>query len=252
MFSPRPVLVEGVTDVAALATAIARTQPAAATSQTDLIECGGVTEVALWFQISKELGLDVRGVVDLDALFTSAVNQTMTDQTPVKEALRTELAAVPATVAEALKPLIREADASSIPKDPKSRAAWLSTADLAAGHESRVDKLLAAWKDAGVWVHRSGTLESVLNIHTKGVHEARSAAEQPGEIDKVAGWCAYALDPSGELEILVNVAVERVAHNIMKLSAPDPMVSLVSRLARHQKATGGWYKSNHWGPAVTE
>lgn len=222
VFSPRPVLVEGITDVAALTTAIARTQPTAAASQTDLIECGGVTGVALWFQISKALGLDVRGVVDLDALFTPAVNQTMTEQPPVNEALRTELAAVPATVSEAIKPLIREADANSIAKDPKSRAAWLSTADLAAGHQIRVDKLLAAWKDAGVWVHKSGTLESVLNIHTKGVPEARSAAEHPGQIDEVAGWCAYTLDPSGELAILVNMAVERVAHNIMEALRARP------------------------------
>lgn len=223
VFSPRPVLVEGITDVAALTTAIARTQPTEAASQTDLIECGGVTEVALWFQISKALGLDVRGVVDLDALFTPAVNHTMTEQNSVNETIRTQLGLEPATLAEAIKPLTRKADASSVAANPKARAEWLATTNLAGtGHESRVDTLLAAWKRAGMWVHRSGTLESVLNIHTKGVPEARSAAEQPGPIDDVAEWCAYTLDPSGELAILVNMAVERVAHNIMEALRARP------------------------------
>lgn len=59
MFSPRPVLVEGVHDVAALTAVLLRTLPPEVIAQTDLIECGGSGAVALWFEISRRLGLGV-------------------------------------------------------------------------------------------------------------------------------------------------------------------------------------------------
>ncbi|MGE2767139.1 AAA family ATPase [Rhodococcus sp. 1.20] len=223
VFSPRPVLVEGVTDAAALTTATTRTQAPEVVAQTDFVECGGATEVALWFQISKKLGLDVRAVLDLDALFTPTINQVMTAQRGVEDVLRTTLGLVPATVAEAIKPLTQAANKSAFDKNPKGRAQWLAATDLAGtGHESRVNTLLQASKDAGMWVHKSGTLEAVLGITIKGVPEARKAAGAPGPIDDVVVWCAYVLDPAGELEILVNVAVERVAHGIMEALRARP------------------------------
>lgn len=86
----------------------------------------------------------------------------------------------------------------------------------------RKDRLLAAWKDVGLWLHEQGTLEDVLGLETKGRVEAQTAAATPGLIDAVAKWCAFDLDPRGDVEELLNVAVERIAHAIMEALRTSP------------------------------
>lgn len=82
VFSPRPVLVEGPTDVAGLTVTLKRTEPPEVVAQTDFVPCGGSSEVALWFEIATRAGMDVRAVADLDACLTPEIQRVM-DSDPV-------------------------------------------------------------------------------------------------------------------------------------------------------------------------
>lgn len=223
VFSPRPVLVEGTHDVAALTVASERTQPQEVVAQTDFIECGGSGGVALWFEIAKAAGLDVRAVADLDACLAPEVQRVMDASPAVVNAYRTDLAAEPARTSTVLRPLLDAMNAAHVPTDPKSRAAWLATSvPPSTGWETRRDKLSTIWLDAGLWLHKQGTLEDVLGISAKGREAAAAAAAASGDIDPVATWCAYSLDPLGDVEALLNVAVERIAHSIMEALRVNP------------------------------
>lgn len=223
VFSPRPVLVEGIHDVAALTAAMSRTQPAESVSQTDLIECGGSGGVALWFEICRSLGLDVRAVADLDACLAPEVQRVMDAAPDVVARYRTELFAEPPTTSGIMRPLIEASNASNVPKEPKARSQWLATSvPEDTGWAARVDKLLDIWRDSGLWLHRQGTLEDVLGLSTKGSEAARRAAGSPGLIDLVSDWCAYDLDPLGDVALLLQSAVERIAHSIMEALGVNP------------------------------
>lgn len=223
VFSPRPVLVEGVHDVTALSVALSRTQPPEVVAQTDLIECGGSGGVALWFEIARSAGLDVRAVADLDACFAKEVQRVMDATDDVTARYRQDLAVEPPKTSTVIRPLIDAANAGEVATDPKSRAKWLaSQVPPSTGWSSRRQKLLTIWKDVGLWLHSQGTLEDVLKIRTKGVEAAQAAAESPGDIDAVANWCAYSLDPMGDVEILLSAAVERIAHSIMEALRVNP------------------------------
>jgi hypothetical protein len=215
MFSPRPVLVEGIHDVAALSTAIKRTLPAEVAAQTDLVSCGGTSGVALWFEIATKLGCDVRAVADLDALFDSSVARAMDTRPGVSERYRSELGLEPATTAEALRPVQARMARDHVGAEPRSKAEWLAelTGD---GHEALRDNLLGIWRDSGLWLHPQGRLEQVLGITDKGGDKARAAAANPGPIDDVASWASYKLDPQGEVALLLGVEVERIAQNVIR------------------------------------
>jgi predicted ATPase len=226
VFSPRPVLVEGVHDVAALSVALSRSQPPEVIAQTDLVECGGSGAVGLWLEIGRSLGLDVKAIADLDACFAQEVQRVMDAIPQVQEAYREQFSIEPPRTSSVLRPLIQEADKAGVDTDPKSRAKWLANSVAPhTGHASRLSKLLDIWRDAGLWLHAQGTLEDVLSIPSKGVVQARAAASQPGGIDAVADWCAYELDMSGDVELLLNLAVERVAHGIMEAERSSPGAS---------------------------
>jgi hypothetical protein len=186
VFSPRPVLVEGPTDVAALTASLARTQPAAVLAQTELIECGGSGQVAMWFEIAYAMGADVRAVADLDACLAPEVQRVMDRQTSVTDRYRADLSAEPATTSEVLRTLFPVMNKAEVSKSPKERAKWLAETPEGTGYKSRVQKLIAAWKDAGLWLHEAGTLEDVLGISEKGKEVAQRAAASAGPIDDVA------------------------------------------------------------------
>jgi hypothetical protein len=223
MFSPRPVLVEGITDVTALATALARTAPAEVVAQTDFVECGGSGLVAMWFEIGTKLGIDLKAVADLDAIFTGDVQRAMDARTDVTDAYRRDLLVEPPRTRDALTPLRQEMDRAHIEPNERARALWMAAEiDEGSGHAARRDKLLSIWRDAGLWLHPQGTLENVLGISQKGTAPARAAAQIPGPIDDVALWCAFQLDPLGDVEALLNAAVERIAHEIMEVLRLNP------------------------------
>jgi len=221
-FAPRPVLVEGPTDVAALTTALRRICEPEVVAQTDLVECGGSGGVALWLEIARKLGIDLRAVADLDSCFAAEITRVMDADPRVAEAYEKVFFAVPSRTHIVLQPLLRAADAAQVPPDSKSRARWLAT--VSGVHGERREALLRVWAEAGLWLHPQGDLEDVLGIdpREKGVPASRTRAEIPGHIDAVASWCAYELDQYGDLEVLLNVAVESVAHRIMEAQRADP------------------------------
>lgn len=222
-FSPRPVLVEGVTDVAALTVALNRLEPPEVVAQTDLVNCGGAGKVGLWFGVCRKLGLDVKAVGDLDALFDPAVQRVMDSIPAVQDAYRDTFFADPPATSKVLSQLLRTAGRSCVPDDPKSRALWLSLLQGSADATLR-NRVLDTWRDSGLWLHVEGTLEDVLGIPTaaKGVASASEAADKAGTIDAVARWAAYALDASGELLLLLDLFVERLAHSVMEFQLVNP------------------------------
>jgi predicted ATPase len=225
VFAPRPVLVEGPHDVRALKTALARTKDPAIVAQTEFVPCGSSNAVALWFAISRSMGIDVRAVADLDAIFSSDVQKTMDRSAELQRRYREELYADPPATHAALRPLIEAADRLSVKKDERSRARWLADLDSTGSAAAiRRDKLLDVWRGEGLWLHPQGTLEDVLGIE-KGKAEPDAAAAVPGDIDAVSRWCAFELDPRGELEHLLGAAVERIASAINHAQGIDPSAS---------------------------
>ncbi|MEV0639140.1 AAA family ATPase [Streptomyces sp. NPDC050619] len=236
VFSPRPVLVEGPHDVAALTVSLARTQPPEVVAQTDLVECGGSGAVALWFEICSKIGLDVKAVADLDACFAPEVRRVMDATDKVVEGYKNELAVDPPTTANALKQLVSAMDAEGVPKDPKSRGAWLASSVPAnSGNFVRKEKLLNTWRSAGLWLHSQGTLEDVLSIANKGAEQARMAAQQPGAIDAVSEWCSYSLDLMGDVFILLGAAVEKIAHSVMETQRLNPRIAISNLVGASSK-----------------
>ena len=226
VFSPRPVLVEGPSDVAALSVALARTQPPEAVAQTDLVACGGSQGVALWFEIARKLGLEVKAVADLDAVFDPAMQRCMDADAGVRERYQLDLSTEPPTTRKVLTPINEEIGRLGTPSDPRSRADALRL--VGGGHASRRDRLLAVWAQAGLWLHPQGRLEQVLGIETKGVGPAREAAATAGAIDAVAAWAAFVLDTSADVEALLGVEVERIAHAVAEALRLDPQLQLTA------------------------
>lgn len=223
VFSPRPVLVEGVHDVAALSVSMERTKESEVVAQTDLAPCGGSVEVALWFEIAHELDIDVRAVADLDACLEPTVQRVMDSSPEVTRRYREELFQEPPKTSDILKPLLSEMRRAGVSASPKDRAKWLAASvPPATAHTGRRDKLLEIWRDQGLWLHPQGTIESVLGIEEKGVNQAGSAASMPGPIDVVVDWCAYELDLTGDVALLLNIAIERVAHSLMEAIRANP------------------------------
>lgn len=226
-FAPRPVLVEGPHDVAAVGATLARTQPPAVTAQTELVACGSSGDAVLWFEIAGKLGLDVRAVADLDALFSADVHRTIERSDAIVQALRTELMVEPPRANLAIRPLVEAANAAEVDTNERARARWVADEIPAgSGLEVRRDRLLQMLRGIGLWLHPEGTLEDVLGI-TKGQADPAVAARTPGKIDSVAEWCAYDLDPLGELSHLLNSAVERIANNITQALGLDPEATIV-------------------------
>lgn len=226
-FSPRPVLVEGKHDVAALSTIMQLRFPPEQTAQTDFVDCGGTTGVATWFEIATKLDLDVRAVADLDALYDGAVSRTLDSLASAQDRLRNEFKIEPPTFSEALKPLHSRMSREGVPADPRHKAEW--TSQLADdGDAARRDALLGVLREAGVWLHPQGRLEQVLNIERKGVTDARHAAMDTGPLDKVAEWCAFGLDVRGDVRALLDVAVERIAAAVITAQGLDPGVQLTA------------------------
>tara|TARA_R100000365_G_C2747768_1_gene78027 strand:- start:5519 stop:7366 length:1848 start_codon:yes stop_codon:yes gene_type:complete len=236
VFSPRPVLLEGVTDVAAMSTALSRVAPPEVVAQTDLVDCGGSGGVALWLEVCTKLGIDARAVCDLDALWDSDMQRTLNTLPGLEAALVEEFTESPPRIATVLRPLHRAADAGGVNADPASRGAWLAELDPSSVEGVRKTRLLELLTNRGVWLHPQGTLEQVLGISRKGVTEATSAAAVAGALDVVAEWAAYELDLHGDIKELLDVAVERVAHSIMEALRENPGAQFTSTVGASAQA----------------
>ncbi|MDH2442556.1 AAA family ATPase [Amnibacterium sp. CER49] len=221
-FAPRPVLLEGSTDVAAFTTALTRLVEPAVVAQTELIDCGGSGSVGVWLEICTKLGVDVKAIADLDALFDNGVQRAVNQLPALERDLVAAFASEPGQLQHVLQPVTREANRAGIPSDPASRADWLrQQSDPESAVVLRRDRIIDILRLHGLWLHM-GNLEQVLNISTKGVVQATAAAAQPSGIDEAALWAAYELDLHGDVEVLLNVAVERVAHAIMLAERAGP------------------------------
>lgn len=223
VFSPRPVLVEGVTDVAGLTVALNRTQPPETVAQTDLVQCGGRGGVALWFEIAKHAGIDVRAIGDLDACLAAEVQRVMDRSEAVLARYRKEFALEPPSTHAVVRPLIDAMNLAGVNNNPKDRSRWLAmNVPSGTGWSERKERLLDIWRDAGLWLHSKGTLEDVLGGVAKDRDAIIDAAKNQGDIDHVAQWCAYDVDLLGDIALLLRVRVESIAHDVMEAIALNP------------------------------
>lgn len=227
LFSPRPVLVEGPTDVAAISTALRRKHPPAVVEQTDLVPCSNSMGVMTWFEVTTKLDLDARAVVDLDALFTPAFKRVLDGNPEVIKEFEIGLKLAGQTTKDALAPFIKLADDAKVAKDEKSRANWLSRDENLKEEifQERKRWLLELSRKQGIWLHPQGTLEDVLRLKVKSREAAATAAASPGPIDEVADWVAYQLDPAGEVLNLLSSAVVGVCQAIQQALLLDPAQS---------------------------
>jgi hypothetical protein len=121
VFSPRPVFVEGILDVAAISTSLRRTQPPEVVAQTDLIDCTGSGTVALWFTIAKKAGLDFRAVGDLDCILDRDVQSFLDTQPEISQRYQQELFQEPANTSSVVRPLYEAMRSAGIPNE---RCPW--------------------------------------------------------------------------------------------------------------------------------
>lgn len=223
VFAPRPVLVEGLLDVAALSVVFSRSQPAEVVAQTELIDCGGSGGVALWFSIASKAKLDFKAIADLDACLESQVTSVM-DATPeVMHRYQRDLAIEPPKTHAIIHPLLLAMNKAGVGPNSRDRAKWLAEGvPEETGYAVRKDKLLGIWRDAGLWLHPQGTLEDVLNTSHKSVEAVERAAATSDALNPVADWAAYVLDPTGEIEVLLRATVERIAQSIQSAQGLAP------------------------------
>lgn len=224
LFAPQPILVEGPSDVAALAEALKRNCEPELLPNYELISCGGSAGVAAWLVAARRAGIQARAVADLDACVTQDVYRAMDRLPEVAERYRNELAAEPADTRTVLKPLLEEMSRTGIPSDARARSKWLSAIPPnTPGHTSRRDALLRIWADAGLRLHPEGTLENVLGVEKDTIESARDAAAKPGLIDDVARWILTERDTiQDELWRLLGNTVERIAQDIQNRLGLDP------------------------------
>lgn len=218
VFSPRPVLVEGVHDRAALETALRRQFEIGVSAQTDFVPCQGSSGVAAWFEIARGVGIDAVAVADLDALLDTSFQRAMDRNPRVTKLYESVCLANPPRTNVVLRDLYSAMDGSGVAIGPKERAAWLASLDGSAGGLfHRKAALLAAWREAGVWLHDEGTLEAVLGVSDKAsVETARRAAGSPGHIDDVAAYCRYQVDTRSSVENALTNEVRRIVHEIQR------------------------------------
>jgi predicted ATPase len=223
IFSPRPVLVEGTTDVVGITVALNRIEPPEVVAQTDLVECGGRGGVALWYEIANRAKIDVRAIADLDACLAPEVQSVLDRSDLVTSRYRADFAIEPPKTSTVVHELIQAMNAAGVEKNEKGRAKWLATnVPQGTGWSNRKSKLLSIWRDAGIWLHAEGTLEDVLGGVEKDRHSIMQAAAVAGKIDDVARWCAFDIDPLGDIETLLGAEVERIAHSVMQSSRRNP------------------------------
>lgn len=242
VFSPRPVLVEGPTDVAALSAATMRSRPTEAAAQTDFIKCGGISELALWWELSTELLPNVRGVADLDALFSTDVRRAVESRPGVAEDTGKLFKTSSTKTSEILRPILRKADEAGVAPHQKDRSRWLAQfgATVDPNLVDRRDTLLDIWRRHGLWLHPQGDLEAVLGLSPsdKHVETARDAASTPGPIDDVVAWAAYGLDTKSDILNLLNHEVEVIAHEIIEAQRLDAELRCDSPLGVRKKTYG--------------
>jgi hypothetical protein len=227
VFSPDPVLIEGDQDLAAFQSAARRIGTHSSVSQTDFIRCGGVDAVARWLEIARGLGLKVRAVVDLDALFNPSFARTADAFEGIQVSYMQQWQVRRTT--DAIKLLHDEMRKTKpVPTDPATRREWLrevlasDNADMQVGR-MRGEQLLRIWKDAGIWLHPQGDLERAMGVNGKpDAREHAARAEQATEFDAAVEWAlSRPREPPG-MRIMLEVEIERIAQDIQRFVRLNP------------------------------
>jgi hypothetical protein len=226
LFSPHPVLIEGDRDLAAFQSAARRLGSHSAVSQTDFIKCGGSDAIARWLEIGLDLGLEVRAVADLDAVFSPGFSRTA-DKIPDIQASYMEQWQVQRS-SEVLKPLYEAMRGASVTNNPASRRDWLR-AVLASNDQVlravliRSEKLLEFWREAGIWLHPQGDLERALGMSKKlDAREYARAAEDETPFDVAVRWALFSFDEGNGVQSLLETEVERIAQEIQRFTRRNP------------------------------
>ncbi|MFJ3498877.1 ATP-dependent nuclease [Streptomyces sp. NPDC086091] len=239
VFSPRPVLVEGPGDVAALNATLNRLASPIVTSQTDFIPCGGSDVVPMWLDVATHAGLNVRTIADLDSLFNDRFRRVMDNRPGMKKDLGRLLFASPPTNHEALKPLTQAAGTEGA-KTEKTKSAWLAglSAGEPGGYFHRRDQILSIWKTAGVYLHPQGRVEDALELSDHA--DPRTLAERAHQHDGLqaaALWSAFQTNTDGDEFYLLGLEVERIATHILREEkiTPEGSATTYSYLAPEDK-----------------
>lgn len=218
VFSPRPVLVEGVGDVAAFTTTASRVCAREAVAQTDFIACGGKSKIPLWLRIARDARLDVRVIADLDALFDSTVREAVDPLPIVRRRYADEFHLEPASTPRALQPVHAAlARHGQNPANDTARARAAAKLDKASPAGKRLSAVLDVWRQAGVWLHPTGTIEDMLGIegHAKDVKQLREAAAISDALVDVVRWAVHQGHADVDLFELLTLEVERIGTELL-------------------------------------
>jgi hypothetical protein len=224
LFSPHPVLIEGDRDLAAFQSAARRLGTHSSVSQTDFIKCGGSDAIARWLEIGLDLGLEVRAVADLDAIFSHGFTRTA-DKIPSIQASYMEQWQVRRSP-EALRPIYEAM--RGVPNNPASRRDWLRTvlaSDEKALQAARIrsEKLLDFWREAGIWLHPQGELERALGMTNKGdTATTARRAEHETPFDDAVRWTLFHFNEANGVQALLEAEVERIAQEIQRFTRRNP------------------------------
>ncbi|MET3976315.1 AAA family ATPase [Cellulosimicrobium sp. 4261] len=213
VFSPRPVLVEGVGDVAAFTTTASRVCAREEAAQTDFIACGGKSKIPLWLQIARDAHLDVRVIADLDALFDTTVRAAVDPLPLVRQAYADDLHLTTASTPRALQPVTEAIGQSQhVPVNDTDRARAAAALDKESPGGRRLSAVLGVWRRAGVWLHPEGAIEDVLGMpeHAKSVNELRNAAAASDALTEAVTWAVHRNGADVDLFELLTLEVERV------------------------------------------
>jgi hypothetical protein len=219
VFSPYPVLVEGDRDLAAFQSAAHRLGSHFSVAQTDFIQCGGTGGVARWLEIARDLDLDVLAVADLDALFSPGFARTADKIDRIRDAYMDQCEAD--STREVIRPL-HEAIQGKVQPDAAARREWLISVLASDGTSEeklrkRALRLLAIWRDAGIWLHPQGDLERALGMDDKADTRVYArAAENETEFDAVVRWALYRFDGRIGVQAMLESEVERIAQEIQR------------------------------------
>lgn len=218
VFSPRPVLVEGVGDVAALRTTASRVCAREAVAQTDFIACGGKSKIPLWLRIAQDASLDVRVIADLDALFDSTVQGAIDPLPVVRRRYADEFHLEPASTPRALQPVdaaLARHNQNSANHTERARAAAELAKDAPGG--MRLDAVLDVWQEAGAWLHPAGTIEDMLGIkgHARDVNQLRREAAKSDALNDAVRWAVHQNHADVDLFELLTLEVERIGGELL-------------------------------------
>ncbi len=177
--------------------------------------------VARWLEIARDLDLEVLAVADLDALFSPGFDRTADKIDRIRDAYMDQREAD--STREVIRPL-HEATQGKVQPDAAARREWLISVLASDGAfeeklRKRAMRLLAIWRDAGIWLHPQGDLERALGMEDKDKPDTRTyapIAEHETGFDAAVRWALYRFDGRIGVQAMLESEVERIAQEIQR------------------------------------